>query len=110
MWLLVEKKSHEHSQKKKLRAKRGRKKAQQRKREQTKNFEKRFFIKHKQKGEKKGLLFCQNIWCSKGLTALFEDSFDFLRNAPRLSFGAGNFFTFFFFRESEREREFVGKK
>jgi hypothetical protein len=62
------------------------------------------------KVKKKDCSFAKNIWCSKGLTALFEDSFDFLRNAPRLSFGAGNFFTFFFFRESEREREFVRKK
>jgi len=108
---LLKKKATSTPKKKKIESKkRKEKKAQQRKREQTKNFEKRFFIKHKQKGEKKGLLFCQNIWCSKGLTALFEDSFDFLRNAPRLSFGAGNFFTFFFFRESEREREFVRKK
>ena len=81
MWLLVEKKSHEHSQKKKLRAKRERKKAQQRKREQTKNFEKRFFIKHKQKGEKKGLCsFANKTFGAAKDCSLFEDSFDFLRN------------------------------
>jgi hypothetical protein len=61
-------------------------------REQTKNL-----------GKKKGLLFCQRLLVQQR-TALFEDSFDFLRNDQKWCFGGGDFNKFFFFRESERER------
>ena len=86
--LVVEKKSTRAlPKKKKLRAKRERKKAQQReKREQTKNFEKRLFFKHKQVRTRR-LGEQQKDSCCKAIL-----------------WTGGDFFKFFFFRESERER------